>query len=101
QPVYIGKQQAHFMLYWKKSKPLAPTAKLSYYLKLPDTLQSIPDQPLVTRMPLANWPTEKIIADHLFIDRPKNPEAKICSIIASLSLSNPSRQHYLFDFNFH
>ncbi len=100
QPAYIGKRQAHLLLYWKRIKPIEPTATLNFYLKARDGVQLVPHQPLFGRAPLPDWPIDKIIVDHLFIDRPENVAMQTCSVFISASLGDSSQLEPLLDFSF-
>lgn len=100
QPVYIGKRQAHLLLYWKRIKPVEATVTLNFYLKAEDVVQIIPHQPLFGRAPLSDWPIDKIVVDHLFIDRPDNLAMQTHSVFVSVSLGDSSQLEPLFDFSF-
>ncbi len=100
QPVYIGKQQAHYALYWKKNKPISCPARLNFYFSAGDSLHIIDHQPIFGRVPIQNWPTDKMIVDHLFIDRLDNEAAITYSVVASISHNDDPQLQHLFNFNF-
>ncbi len=100
KPVYIGNQQAHFQLFWSTDKPQPETTCLNFYLTSADSAMEIPYKPILGRIPIHEWEPGKVVSDHLFVNRPKDTEARTYSVMLSTSTDNNSQRIHLFDFIF-
>lgn len=95
--VYTGDEQAHFQIYWQKTRPQNQDEKLEFYLSSDKSLLSIDHQPVFGRLELHEFPVGKIVCDHLFVNRPQNFSGDTCSISIKVS----SRElHQLITFQF-
>jgi uncharacterized membrane protein len=100
EPIYIGDRQAHFQLFWFINQQQNRDVQLNFYLKLGDSIIEIPHKPLFGKIPIDEWAEGKIIADHLFINRPKNIKVDVFSILSSISVAVNDQDQLLFTFRF-
>ncbi|MCU0645814.1 MAG: DUF2079 domain-containing protein, partial [bacterium] len=95
--VYIGKEQAHFQLYWKNTRQQKKDDQFNFYLSSDDFQIPIEHQPVFGRLELHEFPIGKIVCDHLFVNRPANDATNTYSISARPSLQE---RNQLFTFQF-
>ncbi len=69
-PVYVGEQQAHFKIYWKKDSTWKKGRNIKLVLSSEGDEFRLKHQPVFGRFKIEDWPNDKIICDHIFIDRP-------------------------------
>ncbi len=98
--IYIGNQQAHFQLFWSTTESQPETTQLNFYLASSESQESIPYQPVLGKIPINEWEPGKIIADHLFINRPGSTETKTYSVIVSVFTGKNFQQRQVFKFDF-
>jgi uncharacterized membrane protein len=95
--VYIGKEQAHFQLYWKNTRQQKKDDQFNFHLSSDDFQIPIDHQPVFGRFELHKFPVGKIVCDHFFVNRPANDSTNIYSISVRVS-SQESRQLITFQF---
>ena len=95
--VFIGSEQAHFQLYWQTTRRQNRQDHLNFYLESDDLQLPIDHQPLFGRLEWHEFPVDKIVCDHLFVNRPANDHTNKFAI----SVQAPShRLHQLITFEF-
>ena len=100
ETVYIGRQQAHFKLFWKKINFKEEKQRISFHLFSGDTINEIAYKPIFGRVELNEWPIDKVICDHLFINKQENNINNSVYVSISTSQNNENSKHHLFNFEF-
>lgn len=100
EPVYIGRDQAHLKLYWLNAKKQSKGTDLEFYLTSDEWIEKIPHRPIFGRINIENWSHEKVICDHLFINKPIELKEDRFSVKVNFSTSPNIIKHHLFTFQF-
>lgn len=101
-PVYVGEQQAHFKIYWKKDSTWKKGRNIELVLSSDGSEFRLKHRPVFGRFEIEDWPVGNVICDHVFVDRPSEMRSmEKCDISATVPSSKKNINHFLFDVNFY